>query len=410
MGEPLTKATLVIHQLVAEEMAFRRLVKSPGIPKPITWRCYCVGGDDILALGPRDYLNDITLNLLKMGAALSKEKHGIYDVVLKYCERLLEVKPLLSGFPFKEITSRYKESPWVDSIKVRLLSPCSKSTETINERNVAIGKLSSLGQTLRWLPAETYSPSRKRFIRDRAIWRHRQFLPLKSSKQFWHLLLPRSLGGLDLWFESDISDLKHRLPNITKDFIRELKSNTCDPQKYLDFKALPRNSTYRGYTLIENDKTKLEKFLLKGNFCEMCQDNLSWWQIKTRFPEVENFPERMQVEYAAGKGYMLLEAIVDMILRPVLFAEVLSNKSRPTAHNTEPWSLRFGKLWEHYYKGASPPLSDEEITFALKYRRVEPFYNLNTIIPGLDYQSGEYVERTLRAELTTGLPLLQYRV
>jgi hypothetical protein len=222
MGEPLTKVTLALHNLVCEELAIREYLGQPSGPIQVSWRTFSVGGDDHIAYGPVGYLRLITKYQLLFGGKISPEKHGISRIAVRYCEKFLDVRNFINGIKMNLNTVEdYLLSPFVESIKVRLLAPISKSIEVQNDRNIAIGKALSLSKTLRWL--EPFYPIKwVRMVRDRFFERMKSYLPQRGTKAYYQILLPQNLGGLDLWLKDDLAILGQQLPSFTRTIINSL--------------------------------------------------------------------------------------------------------------------------------------------------------------------------------------------
>jgi hypothetical protein len=257
MGEPLAKTILTLLNLSCEEIAIRQYLNCDfETPVQVPWRCFSVAGDDHIAIGPKDYLRGITRAHLRAGSMISAPKHAISELVVRYCEKLLDIRNIfeLSWTPktINDSTSKYIKSPFVDSIKVRLLSPCSKNNEKYNDRNTAIGKAKSLGKTLRWLNSDLFHWKWIRMVRDRFFTRMGPLMPDLTSGVYWHLLLPEVFGGVGLWLDHDIQDLARRLPAPSRSLLQAvaLEPTSSRTQELLAlFKGFTSNKSYRGYSL-----------------------------------------------------------------------------------------------------------------------------------------------------------------
>nr|QED21525.1 hypothetical protein 2 [Moriarty virus] len=148
---------LTIQNLVVEEYAMRIFLGrnfGTSFYESPKWRTYHIGGDDHLAIGPSSYLKEITNCHIRMGSKISDGKHGTSRLAVMYCEKVLDIRNIYKPFSVCRIndsTETYENSPFVDSVKLRLLSPTTKSFDVVADRNVAIGKGLSLGRCLRWL-------------------------------------------------------------------------------------------------------------------------------------------------------------------------------------------------------------------------------------------------------------------
>jgi hypothetical protein len=380
MGEPLTKVVLTILNLFVEEYAMRKYLQvSPEVSfyKEEGWRAYHIGGDDHLAVGPVPYLEEITEAHIRSGSKISPGKHGISDRVVKYCEKVIEVQQILDGFSADDInrsTSGYESSPFVDSIKVRLLSPLSKAFEVSSERNIAIGKGLSLGRTLKWMNPDHFSKKWVRMVRDRFFQRMGSLLPDRSSKVYWQLMLPIWWGGLDLYLPDEVEDLYNNVPTLTKGIIENVLLD--DPQGHEDAKLLRKflsNYSYRGYRLSETDVGLMNEHLeevVKIHFPRQ-----TWREIKAEFDPEGKHSAKTIADLAWADGWKGESDIIDELMRPILFKEILLGKEKPQAYNTERLKRRYSKLWDIAFRGPDS-LTIEAFKNALSQRPPAFFYKV----------------------------------
>jgi len=409
MGEPLAKTILTLLNLSMEEIAIREYLHCDfKTPIQVPWRCFSIAGDDHIAVGPRAYLEGITRAHIRAGSIISPDKHGFSSKAVRYCEKILKVSnfknPDWTPKSINDSLEVHDRSPFVDSIKVRLLSPCSKNNESFNDRNTAVGKASSLGRTLRWIPNEFYSYKLKRLIRDRFFQRMGPLLPPNTSGVYWHLLLPDSIGGLGLWLEEDIPILTNKLPDPTKSYLIDLVAGRASDQDTTYFKGFTHNVSYRGYELLESEISLVREFLITELIAMMpgypmhearimagISDNLSLKQVKNRLK---------------GLTWLTEEEVYDSLLRPFLFKQILSGEAKVSAFNTESFKSRYSKLWDIYFKG-SPVLDEETLRKAMKLSKTTLFYNFSEKMA--TPIRGEILDVNLIEEMTLGLPDLQIR-
>ncbi|UHM27569.1 MAG: RNA-dependent RNA polymerase [Sanya narnavirus 11] len=356
MGEPLTKVILTVLNLFVEEFAMRSFLHvSPraSFYESPPWRSYHVGGDDHLAVGPVEYLDCITRAHLMCGSKISAGKHGISDRVVKYCEKVLEVRKILAGFDVKNInrdTSGYLASPFVDSIKVRLLSPLSKALEVSSERNVAIGKGLSLGRTLKWMNPDHFQRKWIRMVRDRFFQRMGSLLPDRSSKIYWQLMLPIQWGGLDLYIPDEVEQIYNNLPTLTKGIMEDVHLGL--ESGYQNVKLLRKllsNHSYRGYSLNET-----EVGLMRSHLEDVIEPNFpraTWKELQAEFNPEGKLSAKETVSLAEAEGWKGDQDIIDELMRPVLFKEILLGSEKRSVYNTEPLKKRYAKLWDTVFKG-----------------------------------------------------------
>lgn len=377
MGEPMAKVVLTLLNLSVEEISIHKYL-GMDITRPIAvpWRAYAVGGDDHIAVGPKKYLLGITQTHLSLGSVISETKHGMSKKLVTYCEKLLEVKNFhsFSGNPVEinYSTENYLKSPFVDSIKVRLLSPVTKSIDITNEKNTAIGKGKSLGRTLRWLNHDQFDSKWINMVRDRFFQRMGTFMPDRSSGTYWHLLLPEFLGGLGLYLEQDLLSLCHRLPSPTKSMIKEIARGEYLEDKLKLFKSFTSNSSYRGFKLLEREAEIAE---------QMVNDTLiphltaySWKEAKDLIPGSGALSAKTISERLKAKQIYLREDLKDIVLRPFLFKEILSKEAIPDFYDTVPFKKRYAKLWDLTYNGECV-ITPEEIMAIFSYREHSLYYD-----------------------------------
>jgi len=400
MGEPLTKTVLTLLNLACEEIAIRHYLKiSYDLPVQVSWRAYSVGGDDHIALGPIGYLSEITQVHLQCGSKISTTKHAVSSRFVKYCEKLLDVRNLLKGFNPRTInnsTKDYEESPFIDSVKVRLLSPSSVSSVTFNEKNVAIGKGKSLGRTLRWLNLDHFPPKWVDMVRDRFFTRMGSFMPDRSSGVYWHLLLPEYLGGLGLWREVDIPQLLHHLPDPSKMAVKGYVDGLLDRTTEKLFRGFTSNSSYRGYQLNESAQQLVEEIIV--NHILPTVRSIHWKEAKLMVAGSETMSDHLVAQALRAMKYLSEEEIIDTLLRPFLFSEILSGEARPNVFNTVPFKKRYATLWDLVYNGINT-LTEDELRKSFKRNPNKPLYDIGSTI---GYYGVDLIEETL-----TGMPVLK---
>jgi len=412
MGEPLTKGVLTILNLVVEELAMRdylqvsvtqRFYESP------KWRTYHVGGDDHLAIGPKPYLDKITLHHLKCGSKISEGKHGTSAILVKYCEKVLEIRRIYQSFDVRKIndsTEHYEACPFVDSVKVRLLSPLTKSFEVSADKNVAIGKGLSLGRTLKWLNRDHFSIKWTRMVRDRFFQRMGSLLPDRSSGMYWQLLMPPWWGGLDLYFPDEIGKLHKNVPELTLSImggIAKGDGRAIDEAKLL--RKLLSNYSYRGYRLNESDVsvmlTHLEEVVKNPNFTE----SKAWWELKQEFDPDGTKSAKDIAGLIDQDGWKAEEDILDELMRPVLFREILLGKEKAKPYNTIRLKQRYATLWDRLYIGPCP-LTAEEFEKTLLGRPKGRFYKVGR--PEVFHFESDrgYIYKSILDDALHGMPVL----
>lgn len=410
MGEPLTKAVLTLLNLSCEEIAIREyLGRDFNTPVAVPWRCFVVGGDDHLAVGPMDYLQGITHAHISLGSMISEEKHAISALAVRYCEKFLEVKNFWRPFRLRDInnsTEAYEASPFVDSIKVRLLSPVSKSLEVQTDRNIAIGKAKSLGKTLRWLNVDHFPTKWVEMVRERFLLRMKSYLPRRGTSLFYQLLLPQGLGGLGIYLDSDLEEIGKRLLPPTEGVIRSILEGKPNEADIRILKGFPNNCSLRGYTIKDRVYEGLD-----DNVAQLAYDEIR--NIAVGFDDIDLYKEPMSltIRKLRKHGWFTLEDTYTTVLRGFLFAEILSGEAKANVYNTEPWKSRYATLWDRLYKGESsaPPLTPEQLKAAFRVSDRARVFNLGEVFT-VDYHTPEgehvYFSKSVLEELTENLPIL----
>jgi hypothetical protein len=201
MGDPGTKPALALMGKAARMLAYYRycyenisltdLFNQP-YPKRV-WDVYRVAGDDFIDIGPINYLK-----LLKECHQILGHRVGTFTYskrVSRYCEEPLIFvdKDISPGKPLWKVTD-YQSTIHVDSLKVRIFSPCGKASAGSNEdfKNPVIGKGQALERKLPWLPGE-WAHLKVAFIK-RWCFRMRDYVDL--TEPYW--FLPQSMGGVGL--------------------------------------------------------------------------------------------------------------------------------------------------------------------------------------------------------------------
>jgi hypothetical protein len=408
MGEPLAKTVLTLLNLSCEEVAIRKFLGYDyKHPVQVGWRCFQVSGDDHIAIGPIEYLREITRTHLRSGSKISPEKHGISKRFVKFGEKILDIRNVrnLTWTP-KNINytfENYEQSPFVDSIKIRLLSPCSKNNDNFNERNVAVGKAKSLGNTLRWLTPVHFDSKWKQMVRDRFFERMGSLLPDRSSGVYWHLLLPATLGGLDLWLEEDIPDLLIKLPAPSKTIVEELASGSMTRETKKLVRAFCSNSSYRGYNLVETEATLVEEFIIDPLYDFLLKLSFKEALVECGLTDLSNAQASKRLK---ALKYLTEEEVRDTLLRPFLFKEILSREAKPSAFNTESFKSRYYKFWDLVFNG-DLPLSEEVLRKALKAKPETFLYYTGET--NMVFIRDRNRRVTLLEEATFGLPDLKIR-
>jgi len=423
MGEPMTKAILTLTSLVAEEMAIRDFEENPDGPIKTPWRCFAVGGDDHIAIGPDQYLNRITANFLAMGSLISEEKHGMSRLAVKYCEKVLFFKNTdlrVRAHQVNLSTYFYENSIFVDSVKVRLLSPLSKAIEVKNDRNIAIGKAKSLGRTLRWLNTEYFPIKWIRMVRERFFQRMKHYLPAFGTSLYYQSLLPQVLGGLDLYIEDELPKALLRCPLPTFQVACKMVEGSISMYEMREVSGYVTNDASRGISI----KDKITKSHMTEGLDH--RENLGLQDLRERyFPENPQVSVREIFSRAKKEGWFPVNDAIALALRGYEFNELLTKESGVVVFNTTPWRKRYQILWDRLIDNEYVPSDElvERVVSTTNFEKFNPvrFINLDqeTIRLAKDVngdflfdEDGRLVtlSSTFREELTKGMPDLKIHV
>jgi hypothetical protein len=340
-------------------------------PVSVPWRAFAVGGDDHIAHGPVDYLKLITSNHYAFGSKISEPKHGYSNVAVKFCEKILFLRGRDYTIPPWKVNNSYESyeaSVWVDSIKVRLLSPLTKSMDCENDRNTAIGKSGGISRTLSWLQfPEAFTTDWIDMVNYRFTSRMYPYLPFPNGKNeriFNNLKLPREFGGLGL--------------ARTNESIAEIIQRCPVPTRY--FAALV-SDRYLGHDIVVSEAGFAE---LARAFCRLCTANSARGiDQRTTVDDIEKFlmsrksyslteasdllglpkmgNRRLYTELK-NAGYYPIDAAVEAMSRPGTFLDALRGKKR-ISYATSSWRQRYQKLWS--------------VTEAVLGRKLDPNFRLS---------------------------------
>jgi hypothetical protein len=366
--------------------------------------------NDHIAYGPMAYLDKISDIHKRLGSKISKQKHGISDIAVKYCEKILYLKGRNLSITPKAINysdQSYEDSIFVDSIKVRLLSPISKSIDIQNDRNIAIGKAKSFGRTLRWLNPTFFNRKWVEMVRTRFIRRMKRYLPMEGTSLFNQILLPEELGGLDLYLTGELASIIEKCPIPTQQFVFKLIRGEGNFLLCRRFKTFTSNGIQRGYDFKSNYIETLEQW---GPGI----DDHNIFDVRDQLNIPADISMRKLFRLLSRKGWMTFDDLLKESLRGVLFEDILSGLVSVKKFSTEPWKLRYQKLWDATYQEGYD-IADPDIKSRLKeLEKISRFlplkvYNVEEEIDCFDPNIGQMVKRRFIDDITSELPDLKIR-
>jgi len=418
MGEPLSKVCLVLLGLAVEEIAFSDFMglalRRPYTPKNVgRWRAFHLGGDDHLAVGPKQYLNKITATYRSFGAIVSPEKHRQSRVFSVYTEKVLLWRNTRVNHPVRESTGI--ASPFIDSIKVRLLSPFTKATESENDKNIAIGKCRGLSRSLEYFGNQ----STKQTVLDRAAYRFRNFVSNPHHKTIWSIVcMPTAIGGLGLGIDNRFS--KH-LPEIFNKALRAILQG--GPLAYRVKNALGRifaNTDPRGIKQIDFVEKLVDQFLEFPTTVDLMSRNAALDIVDPN--RVNNFAFNLWL--LAKKDIVPIGNIHSIAERPYLFRKLLEREMAGKYFRTEPIKRRIAKCWDELENFELPTsgvaLTEDELREVVRSSKMIAFVDLNieTTVALADtagegysdedpWTCCDFVTASLRKQLTFGEPSMR---
>jgi hypothetical protein len=374
---------------ITDEMRRGEYLTTDTYRGPVTskWRAFAVGGDDHIAYGPVQYLELITSNHHAFGSKISLPKHGFSNVAVKFCEKILMLRDRDLSVTPKQINDSsdfYEKSVWVDSIKVRLLSPLSKSMDVEDDRNIAIGKARSLSRSLEWLNPDFFADAWCDMVLARFSQRMYPYLPkpIGKDRSLWfQLKLPPEFGGLGLKFKNErLQDIVLHCPKPTRAYVKLLASrldgNNVTPSDTVvrAFKRLCTANSARG---IKSDYDATEDILLKMKYKSISD-------LRDELNLSDELPVRLVLRRAQAAGYYSVDRAVEQLSRCFVFLDALRGKRRES-YKTVSWRNRYWHLWK--VLDADPEfdindidLSSHELNLVFNKNPVEVlpvrFYNL----------------------------------
>jgi hypothetical protein len=355
MGDPGAKAVLTLHNLCAELEAFiryrigqdvsdaellRRLEKMKEIPSS-WWRHFACSGDDHTALGPIEYLREITRSHSRNGMSVSWSQNFVSKIGGFYCEESFFIR----GYSTKDLFLKkflwqlgYESHVHVDAIKLRLLSPCSKEHEGKDESNPAIGKSQQLSKVLRWL--ESPLDSFKKWASWRFSDRMSGFLPDDGSH-----FLPVSLGGLSTpaWHMT-FSETEDIIINLSSSHLSLIEKVLSGDSTHLDRRVISSfasNSRARG---IDADviQDHVRDLLSNIDLTKAIDVNEIQSIIDVDPDEFKSWTARKKFHVASTHNFISINDAINLIERPYIFRDLLfpdmSEKHGYNPSTSEPYS------------------------------------------------------------------------
>lgn len=383
MGDPGTKAVLTMHNLCAELESFLRYrtnevlsdaellcrAKRMRVIPSAWWRHFACSGDDHAALGPRSYLQGITLAHSLNGMSVSWPQNFVSKIGGTYCEENFFIRGYSSRGLFigKFLWQLgYDIHIHVDALKLRLLSPCSKEHEGKDEPNPGIGKAHQISKVLAWMPPPLD------MLKERASWRFMDRFSALMPKSV-HAYLPVSLGGLQApaWHLSrdQLHEMLLELPAAHLSLIEKTLSGKSSHLERRVVSSLASNSRLRG---IDADliQDQVREFLSNTALTHAINVDEIQSLIEVSPDEFKSWTARKKFYAASTQGFISINDAINMIERPYIFRDLLFpdmsvkhgyEPSFSAAYSNFSWSTRvrrFNELIERQVpEGEEIPLS-----------------------------------------------------
>jgi len=375
MGEPLSKVCLVLLGLAVEEIAFSDYMglslRRPYTPRfKGSWRAFHLGGDDHLAIGPKGYLNQITAIHRSFGSVISPEKHRKSVRFSVYTEKILLWEGCRINCPVSSVTSG--DSPFIDSVKVRLLSSFTKATDSANDKNIAIGKCKGLARTLEYFGNQ----SMKRLVLDRASYRFHDFIKGPHHRTISSVVaLPISLGGLGLGIDTRYLA---RLPGCFNQAIRAVtKGGSLGQRCKMQLGRIFANTDPRGLQITDFVNDLVNQVLDYPDMVNLMSRNDALDQVDPK--RANTFAYNLWL--LAKKDIIPLGDIHKVAERPFLFRKLLEQERPGKYFRTEAITRRLAKCWDELEKlelgdFLRDPLSEEELKEAIRSSKMIAFVDL----------------------------------
>jgi len=318
-----------------------------------SWRCFHLGGDDHVAMGPVSYLDSITAAFRDLGAMLSPAKHGYSHSFIQYCERIVDIR-------------RTNRPRVVDTMKIRLLETGASTGITRDQRNVAIGKAAQFRKYIEWAqPLDGWSPWKKFQLQCLWISRMGKFLPKIGTPEFFGIFLPPELGGFGLGLDYQVRTCIQYVVPAQREAALYVLTNTdnfdINSQIISRMRKMVTNPTARGVAKVaqleEEIKTSVNmmpKFYNARSWRELREDpNLQFMKKGPDGKEVPETDNRRIAKLLAQRGIVPAAEYAKRYSRGSLFTEMLMHPESIKPFNTAHYvtSLKqFTSWWTSFKK------------------------------------------------------------
>jgi len=246
-------------------------------------------------------------------------------------------------------------------------------------------------------------------------------LPRKAvnPRAFAAIHLPTSVGGYGLGLRSEVKTFLLQSPQPTQWLVYKALMGIDVRKDCRVFRSLNTNTSRRG---VENILAFQEDLIDRLNDYPTYINAMSWWEVKSRYPEAQDNARRV-IALAADDNILSVEDFVKRATRGNLFQELLLGTKDLKVFNTRKYVDTYRSVvWPYYEKEGGPDwdlselseYSNQEITNVIS--KVTPLWffdvsQMTTVDIGkTDPETGEetyeFLEGPYLELYTKGLPSL----
>jgi hypothetical protein len=279
-----------------------------------------------------------------------------------YTEKLLYFTDTRLNWPVNELPNNVEKSPFVDTVKVRLLSPFTKALETVNDKNVAIGKIRSLTSNLQYCVKR----SMMRTVIDRALYKFRGFILGPHHRTIRAVeSLPTQLGGLGIAIDNGYLE---KLPGIFNQALRSIiRGGATGYRAQFALSGIFANDVPRGVKSTPFVREWVEHVL--ENLGYFPANDLSYY-MRQIDPD-NKLAFRVKLARLRKQGFISLNDLPREIEKSFIMRRLMEAKEVHTGYRTELIKSRVAKAWTYLEAmqqdlvAKDSPLNERELKRAL---------------------------------------------
>jgi hypothetical protein len=207
--------------------------------------------------------------------------------------------------------------------------------------------------------------------------------------------------------EDELLDLYNKLPSLTKSVMWQVTQAKGDPRPacYKRLLQFLKNSSYHGFVLCESEvqlmRSHIECVVKRLETAELNE-------LYIRYHDGTAAESKKSVHVKIfHDGWRTEDEVLDTLLRPIMFKEILLGIIKPSPYNTVRLKRRYATLWDIDYNGEAPT----EFDFALFKKwlpiRPEPLYYKVGYPEDMHFISDRgYVFKSALDDALHGMPVL----